>query len=316
MFEVIYEDRDFLVLNKPAGVLVHGVSGNPDADPDGTVGAGRSGLRSKHRREQGAKSSEETVVDWLLRYYPEVKGVGDPSTGSGQAPSAGSHLRPATDGQAGQAPSASSGQAPSTGSSTGAHSKSSGQVTPARPGIVHRLDRETSGVLVVARTQPFFEYLKRLFQTHAVVKTYLALVHGLVKARGVVDVPIGLRAGSVKRSVRARHMKMVKEAVTEYRPLKVFERDTSGGKPELFTLVELTPRTGRTHQLRVHLASIGHPVAGDALYGVKGNPLALSRHFLHAESIAFSLPDGKRMRFDAELPDDLKHIIDGLKEIR
>jgi len=184
---------------------------------------------------------------------------------------------------------------------------------------VHRLDRDTSGVLLVARTQPFFEYMKRLFQAHEVEKTYLALVHGRVKGPGVINTPIGLRAGSVKRSVRARHMKMVKEAITEYRPLKVFER-LGGG--ELFTLVELTPRTGRTHQLRVHLASIGHPVVGDALYGVKGNPLGLPRHFLHAESIAFSLPaqaglpNGKRMRFDAELPDDLKYIVDGLREIR
>ncbi len=205
------------------------------------------------------------MVDWLLRYYPAVRKVGD---------------------------------------------------DPSRPGIVHRLDRETSGVLVAAKTQAFFEYLKRLFQAHSVEKTYLALAYGEVKKSGVVDRPIGLRAGTVKRSVSARRMKMVKEAVTEYQPLKVFLGKGNDGKPEIFTFVRLTPRTGRTHQLRVHMASIGHPVAGDALYGRKGNPLGLPRHFLHAESISFSLPGGRRVRFDAELPDDLKHVIDGLREIR
>ncbi|MFH1192795.1 MAG: RluA family pseudouridine synthase [Candidatus Jorgensenbacteria bacterium] len=270
MFEVIYENDDFLVINKPAGVLVHGVNA-PMAEP------------SRVRDKVGTKSGdEETVADWLVRYYPAAGKVGDPSTGSSTTP---------------------------------------------RPGIVHRLDRETSGVLVAAKTQPFFEHMKRLFQAHEVEKTYLALVYGEVKKPGVVDKPIGLRAGTVKRSVRARRMKMVKEAVTEYRPLKVFSGKGDGGKPETFTLVRLTPRTGRTHQLRVHMASIGHPVVGDALYGRKGNPLGLARHFLHAESIVFSLPacaggparagtpDGKLMRFDAELPEDLEHVIDGLKEI-
>lgn len=176
-----------------------------------------------------------------------------------------------------------------------------------RPGIVHRLDKETSGVLVVAKNQPAFEYLKGLFQRHGVVKKYVALVHGKLEGSGVIDAPIGLKPGTVKRSVRARNMKMVKEAVTEYRPLEAFEKDG-----QFFTLLELAPRTGRTHQLRVHLASIHHPVVGDSLYGPKKTPLRVPRQFLHARSLEFTKPDGGRLRIEAELPADLQKIIDNL----
>ncbi|MBI4034002.1 MAG: RluA family pseudouridine synthase [Candidatus Brennerbacteria bacterium] len=173
-----------------------------------------------------------------------------------------------------------------------------------RPGIVHRLDKETSGILVVARNQKAFEYLKKLFQEHKIRKTYLALVRGEVKKSGVIDAPIGLKPGTVRRSLKG-NLKMVKEAITEYRPLKTIEK--SG---ETFTLLELTPKTGRTHQLRVHLASIHHPVVGDGLYGRKSNPFSLDRMFLHASSIEFTVPNGTRLKLEADLPQDLEAVID------
>ncbi|MFH0712525.1 MAG: RluA family pseudouridine synthase [Candidatus Jorgensenbacteria bacterium] len=176
-----------------------------------------------------------------------------------------------------------------------------------RPGIVHRLDRETSGVLLVARNQKTFEYLKKLFQEHKVVKTYLALVWGRLSGSGIIDVPIGLKPGTVRRVVRGKALKMVKEAVTEYRALKTFKK----GDDE-FTLVELTPKTGRTHQLRVHMKSINHPVVGDVLYSPKKDPFNLSRQFLHAESIEFTKSDGSRLKLEAELPNELKTVIDSL----
>ncbi len=172
-----------------------------------------------------------------------------------------------------------------------------------RPGIVHRLDRETSGVLIVARNQKTFGYLKKLFQEHKIKKTYLALLWGRLEGRGVVDSLIGLKPGTVRRVTRGKNLKMVKEAITEYKVLKNLEK--SG---EEFTLVELTPKTGRTHQLRVHMKSLNRPVVGDAVYGPKSNPFGLSRQFLHAKSIEFTKPDGGRLKLEADLPLQLKTI--------
>lgn len=232
-FQVIHEEKDFVVLNKPAGVLVH----------PARIGDGLDG----------------TIAGWVTLRYPEIKNVGDASI--------------------------------------------------ARPGIVHRLDRETSGILVIARTQPFFENLKKQFQTHAVQKTYLALIWGKLRESGTINKPIGLRSGSVKRSVKARNMKMVKDAVTDYKSLEYLEYGA-----EKLTLVRLFPKTGRTHQLRVHLASVGCPIVGDVLYGREGNPFGIVRQFLHSESIRFALMDGKRVRFEAELPDDLQKVLDLLRK--
>jgi 23S rRNA pseudouridine1911/1915/1917 synthase len=175
-----------------------------------------------------------------------------------------------------------------------------------RPGIVHRLDKGTSGVIIVARTQPFFEFLKRQFQTHQVRKTYRALVTGRLLGKGVIDTPIGLKPGTVKRSTMARNMKMVKDAVTEYRVEKAYQKEGFGNRAVYYSLVEVMPKTGRTHQIRVHLASIGHPIVGDTLYGAKTNPLGLTRQFLHAEAIEFSTPQGNRLRIEAELPEELQ----------
>ena len=179
-----------------------------------------------------------------------------------------------------------------------------GDAPQIRPGIVHRLDKDTSGVLIAARNQKFFDYLKNLFQNHEVKKTYLALVWGELKSGGVIEKPIGLKPGTVKRSVRARNMKMIKEAVTEYKPLNFL-----GKNGEKFTLVKLMPKTGRTHQLRVHMASINHPVVGDSLYGPKTNPWNLNRQFLHAESVEFTSAEGKRVKIEAGLPEELQKIL-------
>ena len=184
--QVIYEDKNFLALDKPAGLLVHPT----------------------------ASSREPTLVNWLLKRYPEMKKVGD----SG------------------------------------------------RPGIVHRLDRDTSGIILAAKNQKYFEYLKNLFQNpclpagrRAIKKTYRALVYGkMTPKKGIIEKDIKVRYGTIKRTVFKGRGE--KSAVTEYKLLKQFTN---------FSWLEATPLTGRTHQIRVHLASTGHPVVGDKLYGPK-----------------------------------------------
>ncbi|MEK7478986.1 MAG: RluA family pseudouridine synthase [Patescibacteria group bacterium] len=183
--------------------------------------------------------------------------------------------------------------------------KSVGDDSKIRPGIVHRLDKETSGVMVIARTQKFFEYFKVLLQTGRVMKTYLALVHGEIAKPQTINVPIGLISGKIKRSTRAKKMKMVKEAVTEIEPIQLFEVRT-----EQYTLLRVYPKTGRTHQIRVHLASIGRPIVADKLYGGKNREsFGLDRHFLHASSLEFSASDGRRIKVESELPDDLQKVV-------
>lgn len=172
---------------------------------------------------------------------------------------------------------------------------------PVRPGIVHRLDKDTSGVMVVARNNHSFQELKILFQKRAIDKIYIAIVCGrFAKKRGVIFLPIGrLRKNPTKRGVeRGRgEIKGVREAVTEYRVLK--EGDS-------YSLVELRPKTGRTHQIRVHLKASGHPVACDVVYGGKNVccPEGTARHLLHARSISFSLPQGRKFLFEAAPPQD------------
>ena len=124
---------------------------------------------------------------------------------------------------------------------------------------------------------------------------------------GEIKIPIGIKTGSIKRTVWQKRAKDLKEAVTEYQVKKYFNG---------FSLVELTPKTGRTHQIRVHLASLGHPVVGDKLYGFQKSkpPFDLNRQFLHAVSLEFSSADGHRIMIEAELPEELKLIIDTLNE--
>ena len=169
-----------------------------------------------------------------------------------------------------------------------------------RPGIVHRLDKATSGVMLVAKTQASFERLKKLFQEHRIRKTYFALVWGVPKdKKGAIDAPIGIKNGSLKRSVHSS--KMAKPAVTEYSVVKDF-----GDR----TLLRVNPLTGRTHQIRVHLASIGHPIVGDTLYGKKlprGSTASRAaaappRLMLHAAALVFSDDNGNPFEFEAPFP--------------
>jgi len=252
--KIIYEDDNFLAIDKPAGVLVH----------------------STQFRIQNSelKIKERTLVDWLVEKYPEIRNVGD---------------EPET-----------------------------------RPGIVHRLDKDTSGVMLVARNQKYFEYLKSLFSPYGrspegrqgsqIKKTYLALVWGkLEPQKGIIEKPIKIKAGSVKRTVWQG--KDEKKAVTEYKVIKFFKLKVDKEKEQIFSLVEVMPKTGRTHQIRIHLSSIGHPIVGDSLYCKKGSPFGRSpvgRQFLHAESLEFPVGEGKRMKIEAELPEDLKRVIDEL----
>jgi len=176
---------------------------------------------------------------------------------------------------------------------------------PERPGIVHRLDRDTSGVLLVARTVAALEGLARQFRERQIEKRYLAIVRGrLASATGVIDRPIGRHPRERKRmSVRSRGGRA---AVTRWKVLEYLPGAT---------LVRLAPETGRTHQLRVHLAALGHPVVGDRLYGVrraKGPPF--SRQALHAEEIRFTHPTtGRPIVVASPLPPDLAGLLAELR---
>ncbi len=227
--QILYEDTDILVINKPPGLAVHG----------------------------GLQVRGATLVDFLLARFPEIKNVGDPSTGSGHE--------------------------------------------ILRPGLVHRLDKDTSGVMVVARNQESFLRLKSIFQDRLAEKIYWAIVCGAPKERkGIVTLPIGrLVKNPLKRGAQTPKVKIrgAREAATEYRVLRTSER---------YALVELKPKTGRMHQLRVHMKALGHPVACDLLYGGKNVccPQGVSRQLLHARSLSFALTEGKRMQFEADPPED------------
>ncbi|MEK7568363.1 MAG: RluA family pseudouridine synthase [Patescibacteria group bacterium] len=230
--KIIYESKNFIVVDKPAGLLVHPT----------------------------AVSRELTLVDWVLKKYPEIKSVGDNPE--------------------------------------------------IRPGIVHRLDKDTSGVILIARNQNYFEYLKKLFQTRLMKKTYLVLAYGKLEPKtGTIEKPIAIKSGTIKRTVWMKKSKDAKEAITEYEVLKYFK--AARDLPH-FSFLRAVPKTGRTHQIRIHLASIGHPIVGDSLYGKKENHFGLKRQFLHAESLEFNTAEGRRIKIEAELPEELKNIISKL----
>ncbi len=278
--EIIYQDKNLIAVNKPAGLLVHPVRGRL---AESAASAASRRLSSNGARPT-ATGKEKTLSDWLAKKYPEIKKVGDdPKT---------------------------------------------------RPGIVHRLDKDTSGIIVVPRNQKYFEYLKNLFQEHKIKKTYLALVWGEIKnKKGVIDKPISLKPGTTKRTVFKG--KMGKPAVTEYELIKTFNypRKSVSNQREsaTFSLLKVLPRTGRTHQIRVHLASIGHPIVGDSLYGSKklalspsvlssgskdlskGIPFKLERQFLHAKSLEFNLSEKHRIKIEADLPQELNNVLKKLE---
>ncbi|MBW8058533.1 MAG: RluA family pseudouridine synthase [candidate division NC10 bacterium] len=224
--DLLYEDQDLLVVNKPSGLVVHPGTG----------------------RRRG------TLVNALLHHCPGLTGIGGVE----------------------------------------------------RPGIVHRLDKETSGCLVVAKTEMAHQDLTRQFQARQVKKTYLALVHGSVRTgQRRIALPIGRHERERKRmGVRSRKGR---ETETIFRVLK---------SASDWSLVEVMPTTGRTHQIRVHLAAIGHPVVGDKLYGgrrERKSQWEVSRQLLHAWKLSFSHPrTGLQVESTAPLPRDFHEILDRL----
>ncbi|HZQ27115.1 MAG TPA: RluA family pseudouridine synthase [Acidimicrobiales bacterium] len=219
---VVHADEDVVVIDKPAGLVVHPGSGH---------------LRG-------------TLVNGLLARFPDLAGVGP---------------------------------------------------DPARPGIVHRLDKGTSGLLVVARSARAYESLVAQLKRRQVERRYLALVWGQVASpAGLVDAPIGRASGDPTRMAVSSKGR---EARTRY---EVLARYT---EPVPLTLLECRLETGRTHQIRVHLAAIGHPVVGDTRYRGGRAALAVPRPFLHAHRLAFDHPgSGERVQFDSPLPADLEEV--------
>lgn len=232
---ILYEDSDVVVIDKPVGVLVH---------PDG-------------------HTDEEAVSDWFVRTYPQAREVGEPLT------------------------------------------LSNGEVV-ARPGVVHRLDGDTSGVLVLAKTPEAHAHLKEQFQERLVTKMYHAITYGIPKEReGVITAPIGRSAKNFKlRSAQRGARGALREAETRY------EYDSVEGE---FGLVRLFPKTGRTHQLRVHLKYIHHPIVCDPLYA-PGKPCALgmNRLALHASTISFKNREGNVVEVTAPFPEDFASAVSQL----
>jgi len=230
--EILYEDEGLLVVNKPAGLLVH---------------------------KTGAKREEVTLIDELVKDRPGMKDVGD---------------------------------------------------DPARPGLVHRLDKDVSGVMAIAKTPEAFEHLKSQFMNRTAQKEYLALVYGkLPKDEGTINFKIA-RSKSRGRMTSRSGEQEGKEAITEYEVLERFRTAT---------LVRVNIKTGRTHQIRSHFLALGHPVVGDKLYYIKRmrniRPIEMDRIFLHAKKLTIDLLDGSRKTFETDLPDELKTILEPLPKL-
>ena len=233
---IVYQDSDLIVVDKPAGMVVHPAAGHATG----------------------------TLVNALLHHVDDLSGIGGEK----------------------------------------------------RPGIVHRLDRGTSGLMVVAKHDAAHEELARQFADREVEKEYIALTWGEVMAGRRIDAPIGRDPSNRKKMAPASaRVRRSREAVTRIVRAEHFGR--------VLTLANVAIHTGRTHQIRVHLSGIGHPIVGDALYGgvrrrVPGDVRAvthLDRPFLHAARLAFTHPgDERRMEFSSELPEDLQRVLDELRE--
>jgi 23S rRNA pseudouridine1911/1915/1917 synthase len=228
--DILYEDTTLIVVNKPAGLVVHPAAGSPSG----------------------------TLANALAYHFQQL-------------PDAGTGLR---------------------------------------PGIVHRLDRDTSGLLVVAKTEAALENLSDQFRERTVFKSYVALVHGRVLANsGRIDQPL---ARDPTNRTRMAVVRGGRNALTLYRVRRSFER---------FTLLDVELKTGRTHQIRVHLAWLKHPVVGDETYGggrdntiqdprLRARVRSLNRHFLHAEKLAFTHPETRELvTFEAPLPEELCELL-------
>ncbi len=224
LLDIRYEDRDILVLNKPAGLVIHPAAGR----------------------------TEGTLANALLYHYPHLKGVGSES----------------------------------------------------RPGIVHRLDRETSGLLVVAKNEEALRALACQFKNRQVRKEYLALVNGVPPLRGEISLPIG------RHPVLRKKMAFIPEgraAETSFRRLATYQQAA---------LLRVSILTGRTHQIRVHMAHLGYPVLGDKIYGSRRKTPSIAmpaRHMLHAACLEFRHPaSSQNLVFKAPVPDDMRAAIKNL----
>ncbi len=227
--KIIFENEDYAVLNKPAGLIVHN---------DG-------------------RTKEETLVDWLLKKYPEIGDVGE------------DQILP------------------------------DGRILK-RSGVVHRLDRDTSGVMVIAKNAEMHRLLKSQFSKHKVGKNYLAFLCGeLKKDEGLIDLAIGRsKSNPILWSASRGKTGLLREAITRF---QVLERGHGA------TLIKAEPKTGRTHQIRVHFKAINYPIIGDLLYGRKGcDLLDFKRLALHSFSLVFKDRLGNKMFFEAELPEDFR----------
>ena len=238
--QILLETTDFLIVNKPSGLMVH---------PSTAL-----------RTSADGKKVGPTLTDWILEHYPEIKGVGEPM----------------------------------------------GAID--RPGIVHRLDEETSGVLIIAKTQTSFEYFKQLFMNREVEKEYHVFVWGHFKeSDGVVDQPIGRSSGDFRRWLSGRGTRgETRQAVTKWQVVKQFtdEEDQS------FSFMHLFPKTGRTHQLRVHMKYLQRPIVSDSLYApAKSQALGFRRLALHAYKISFVAPNGEPVEVVAPYPIDFEQAV-------
>jgi len=177
---------------------------------------------------------------------------------------------------------------------------------PLRPGIVHRLDRDVSGVIVVAKTQNMFDHLKQQFKNRTIHKEYTALVYGTVlKDHDTINLPIG--RSQTKGGRMAAHTQAYekdRDARTIYTVIR---------RPSRYSLLSVSIATGRTHQIRVHLRAIGHPVVGDTVYAIKSiKPAAIDRIFLHARLLSFTALSGEPVAYTSELPDELTSFLSSL----
>lgn len=238
--DVLYEDADLLVINKPAGMVVHPAPGHPGG----------------------------TLVNAVMHRCPDIAGVGGER----------------------------------------------------RPGVVHRLDKDTSGIIVVAKHDRALRDLQQQFKNRVVHKEYLALLEGsLDQAQGRISAPIGRHPNARKRQAVYPNMDTggarVRDAVTDYRTEAVYTASIAHTNATgNFTLVRAVPHTGRTHQLRVHFAWLKHPIVGDSLYGYKKQRLRLDRPFLHAQRLRIRLPSTQEMiEFAAPLPHELATLLAALE---